>query len=110
MLNFKVTIDVGVETKNTQYPIVFDRRNVCIHCGAENTLIFVDKFGKETRKEIHPFDHIKCTKCGRNYSISWQKDIENGKMYPTAVERGIKQEFMNFIGQKSIAQKGVKEL
>lgn len=108
MLNFKVS--VGLEVKNVQYPIMFDRRNICVHCGAENNLIFVDKFGRETKQEIHPFDHIKCKKCNRSFSILWEKDASTGKMYPIATDPGIKREFLNLVSYNNIKNKGIKNI
>ena len=109
MLNFNLSI--GLEVIESEYPIMFDKKNECIHCGAVGTLTFVDKFGKETGKEIHPFDHIKCRNCGRNYSILWERDENNnGKMYPIATDPGIKREFLNLVSHKYIKNKGVKEI
>lgn len=110
MLNFRINVDTNISIRKTEYPIYFEKRNICIHCGAEGTLTFVDKFGRETNKEIYPFDHIKCKKCGRTYSILWQKDSTNNKMFPCAVERDIKREFLNLINQREIKKDGVKEL
>lgn len=108
MLNFSVNVNLDI--KRTQYPIYFERRNVCIHCGGSGTLTFVDKFGNETNKEIYPLDHIKCKKCGRRYSIRWEKDPSNGRMFPIPVEREIKQEFINTINHIYIKQNGEKKL
>ena len=110
MLDFRINVNANLSLKRTEYPIYFEKRNVCIHCGAENQLIFVDKFGNQTKKEIYPFDYIKCRNCGRTYSIFWQRDQENGRMFPTPVEREIKREFLNLMNRKEIRDKGVKEL
>ena len=108
MLNFKVSVDVDVN--HVQYPIMFDRRNVCVHCGSEGSLTFVDKFGKETKKEIHPFDHIKCKNCGRHFSILWEKDNSNGKMYPIATDYGVKREFLNMISHTLIKDNKINSI
>lgn len=108
MLNFKVNVDIDINS--IKYPILFNKRNICIHCGAEGSLKFVDKFGRETRQEIHPFDHIKCCSCGRKYSILWKRDETNGKMYPVATDREIKQEFLNFIYNQDIKKNGTMNI
>ena len=59
-------IDVDIDVKKVKFPIHFENKNICVHCGGQGTLIFVDKFGRESNKDIHAFDHIKCTKCGFN--------------------------------------------
>lgn len=108
MLN--ISMDIQINTKTTHYPIMFDGRNICVHCGGEGTLTFVDKFGRATNQDIHAFDCIKCKKCGRTYSILWQNDESNGKMYPSAVERNIKTEFLNLFNNKKIQSKGEQKL
>jgi hypothetical protein len=109
MLN--IGVNINVDLKETQYPIYFEKRNICVHCGAEGTLTFVDKFGKETNKEIYPFDHIKCKKCNATYSILWQRDeSNNNRMYPTAVDHSINKEFLNTIKYPFIKDKLVKSI
>lgn len=106
MLNFSLEVKLGI--KETSYPILFDRKNVCIHCGTENSLTIVDKFGNETKQEIHPFDYIRCRNCGRHYSIKWESDPDNnGKMYPIASDRSIKREFINLINHSSIKNNAI---
>lgn len=109
MLNFRIDANLDLSVNKTEYPLYFEKRNVCIHCGAEGSLIFVDKFGHETNKEIYPFDHIKCKNCGKAYSILWQKDDSTGKMFPSAVERDIKREFLNLVNTREIKNKGEKK-
>lgn len=108
MLN--IGINLKVDVNQVQYPVYFEKKNICTHCGAEGELVFVDKFGKETKKEIHPFDHIKCRKCGRPYSILWQRDEDNNKMFPTAVDPSLKQEFINLLSTKILKSNGEKVL
>ena len=108
MLNIGVNVNIDITQK--QYPIYFDKKNICVHCGAEGRLTFVDKFGNETKKEIHPFDHIKCKACGRRYSIYWQVDPSNGRMYPCAVDPSFKQEFVNLVNGMKIKTIGDKQL
>lgn len=84
------------EDKNqVQIPIYFERKNICPCCGATGTLIFVDSMGRETKKEIYPFDHIKCKACGQNYAIYWQMDEETKKMFPSAIDPLFKKDFLN---------------
>lgn len=104
MLNIGFNLDIDI--KQTKYPIYFEKNNICVHCGSEGQLTFVDKFGNETKREIHPFDHIKCKSCGRHFSILWQTDSNTGRMYPCAVDPSFKQEFINIINNKNIKQKG----
>lgn len=110
MLNFRFNVNANIEVNQVQYPLYFEKRNICVHCGAEGQIIFVDKFGNETRKDIYPLDHMKCKACGRTYSIMWKKDLEKEKMYPVPVETSIKQEFLNMTNYFKIKSKGVKEL
>lgn len=107
---FNIGVNLDIDVKKIQYPLYFEKRNVCIHCGAENTLTFVDKFGNKTRKEIHAFDHLTCTACGRIYSIKWENDENSDKMYPVAVEPSVKQEFINLVTLNKVKDKGEKEL
>ena len=108
MLN--IGINLNIDINKVQYPVYFEKRNICVHCAAEGKLIFIDKFGRETSKEIYPFDHIKCKACGRQYSIKWQRDDFNDKMFPTAVDPSFKQEFINLLCNKKIKDKGDKSL
>lgn len=109
MLNIGIN-DININISKTQYPVYFEKKNICVHCGAENSLIFVDKFGKETNQEIHPFDHIKCRKCGSIYSILWQRDKNNGKMFPIPVDPNLKLEFINILNKNNIKSDGNKIL
>ncbi|MBR6289163.1 MAG: hypothetical protein IKR19_07510 [Acholeplasmatales bacterium] len=90
---------ISVEFKKIKYPVYFEHRNVCIHCGAEGTLVFLDRFGREYDKELEVFEHIKCTRCKRIYSIRWDKSPLDGTMKPSAVDFGIATQFNNFINR-----------
>lgn len=94
-INVKANLDVSIGSDKKEYPIYFERKNICVCCGAERSLKFVDKFGSITSKEIYPFDHIICTNCGATYSISWKRDSKNGRYYPVPVDSSIKQDFLN---------------
>jgi ribosomal protein L37E len=106
MLNLGLDVDINI--KKVKMPFHFDRKNQCVHCGAQDSLVFIDKFGRESKAEINAFDHIKCSKCGRVYSIFWNKDEENGKMYPSAVNPSIARDFSNIVNN-TIKFIGVKE-
>lgn len=92
-LNYDVEIDI----KSPTFPVYFKNKNICIHCGA-HALSFVNVFGRTTsnKNSIDPFEHIKCMKCGRVYSILWEPG-DDGEMKPTAVEHNIQREFSNFV-------------
>ena len=74
-------IDINVNVKKLHFPIYFDyeRNNTCIHCGAQGTVYIVDKFGRKTREEVHPFDHLECSNCGQKYTIKWVDEGEGFK-------------------------------
>lgn len=93
-------IDMNIMFRNIQFPIYFDyqKNNQCVHCGAQNTLTMVDKFGKPTREEIYPFDHIKCQNCGQKYTIKWVD--EGGLKYPYAADPSIARQFTNYFTKK----------
>jgi ribosomal protein L37E len=105
MLGLKVEFEIS----KGSMPFYFNRKNECVSCGNKNTLIFVDKFGNESNKEIRAFDHTKCKACGRIYSIKWDRDSSDGKMYPSAVEPNLKRDFANMI-DKNIKNKGIKKI
>jgi len=105
MLRAKVNVDIT----NVEYPIYFEKQNKCVACGCEGELTFVNIFGKETDKEIHAFDHIKCKQCGSVYSIKWDREPGTGKLYPSAIDPSIKNEFTNLIMKKTINEKGEKQ-
>ncbi len=103
-------IDVDVDLKKVKFPVRFENKNVCVHCGKEGSLIFVDKFGRESNKDIHAFDHIKCKNCGRIYSIQWNPSEENkSAMYPTAINPNVKTEFINLVKHSKLANNGEKK-
>ena len=102
-------IDVKVDVSKTTLPFYFKRKNECVKCGSVNSLVFIDKFGRESKDEIRAFDHIKCKNCGRVYGIKWEKDESSNKMYPSATDLNISQEFKNLINF-NIKDNGVKEL
>ena len=95
MLNLNVNIDL----KRTEIPIYFDGKNECVVCGGINTLDFIDRYGNRHKDEVKAFDHIKCRKCGRIYSILWQKRENSNKMYPSAVEPNVARDFINILNR-----------
>lgn len=103
-------IDLKVEANKTTLPFYFDRKNECVKCGAVNSLVFIDKFGRESRgQEIRAFDHIKCKNCGRIYGIKWTKDQNSDKMYPSAVDLNVIGDFTNLINF-NVKENGVKKI
>lgn len=103
MLGLDVNVDIDI--KKVKYPIYFEGQNKCVHCGGQGTLTFVDKFGKETNKEINAFDHIICTKCNRLYSIQWDR-VDNAKMRATAVNPSIALDLKNMFNIGNIRSDG----
>jgi hypothetical protein len=103
MLN--IGLNANLRVTKTVYPVYFQGRNICIHCGANNSLVLVDVFGRETKQEIHPFSHFKCRRCGQSYSIRWDT-LEDGKMTPSAVDSSIKNEFVNLFNIRNIKKNG----
>lgn len=115
MLNIGLNYDsreksFGVTATPYSYPVYFEKRNICIHCGAENTLKFVDKFGRETSKDIYPFENIKCTACKTVYSIMWKPDEGGKKMHPCATDKSIIREFVNAFNTKGLKEVGDKTI
>lgn len=104
-----IGVNINVDVKNVKQPIRFERKNICVHCGAKGMLNFVDKFGNKSSKEIHAFDHIKCFKCGKNYSILWTPEEDGDKMYPTAVDYTVQKEFTNILTNTFFKGNQVKE-
>jgi hypothetical protein len=95
-------IDVNVNVKKVQFPLYFDyeRNNVCVHCGASDSLVMVNVFGKEVSEEVYPFDHLKCRSCGQKYSIKWDTDEGSSKKRPYAADPSIARQFSNFFMKK----------
>lgn len=101
----KTEIDVDVKFKEVHYPIYFERKNICVSCGAEGDLKFVNIFGKEVNSEVHPFEYIKCSRCHAVYSIKWTRDEITGKLYPSAVDKNIGRDFINLFKKKDEKEK-----
>lgn len=92
----KITTNVPRSGK-PEIPIFYNRKNKCINCGAEGSLAFIDRYGKEARGEYKPFDHIVCKHCGEEYNIFWQKTEDSAKMYPSAVDSSTASNFTNMV-------------
>ena len=92
---------ITVDIKKIKYPIYFEHRNICSHCGTEGSLVFVDRFGNTYTKELSVFEHIKCKNCGRIYSIRWDRN-SNGDMKPSATDFSINTQFNNFLERKEL--------
>ena len=106
MLNLGVDVDIDV--KKLEMPIYFDGKNECVNCGGVNTLMFIDKFGNPHKDEIRAFDHIKCKKCGRVYSILWKQKPDSTKMYTSAVDTSNTRDFVNLL-DSTIKEDGTKK-
>ena len=102
----KPTIDFNVELKEVHYPFYFERKNICVSCGAEGCLKFINIFGKDASHEVYPFESLKCSRCGAVYSIKWTKG-QDDKLYPSAVDKSITRDFLNNFKKKDIK---IKEL
>lgn len=99
-------IDVNVKADKITQPVYFEHKNVCVHCGETGSLVFVDLGGRETTKEIFQFDHMKCTACGKIYSIKWSHPEDNPDIYrPSAVEFSIKRDFKNMFKDRKKLEK-----
>ena len=94
-----------VDIKEYHYPVYFKRKNICVSCGAEGDLVFVNIFGKETSHDVHPFESLKCKRCGALYSIKWDKSDEDNKLYPSAVDKSIVKDFLNNFKNKEDKEK-----
>lgn len=92
---------LDVNIKEYHYPIYFERKNICVSCGTEGDLVFVNIFGKEVSHEVHPFEYLKCKRCGAVYSIRWDKSENDSKLYPSAVDKSIIKDFLNSFKDKS---------
>ena len=103
MLNLNV--DVKINTTKPRFPIKLIGVNKCLHCGGENTLQKIDIFGRESKQEIYPLDHIKCSACGYEYSIEW-KDNGEGELIPVPTNQSIKQEIINTMNYFKIKKTG----
>ena len=55
-----------------RYPFYFIN-NTCPECGKENSIIKINKYGKITRDELYPLDHLHCTNCNKDFDIEWIK-------------------------------------
>lgn len=97
---------LDINYREIHYPIYFNKKNICVSCGAEKALKFINIFGKEASHEVHPFESLKCSKCGAVYSIKWERG-EDDKLYPSAVDKSIIRDFLNNFKNKDIK---IKEL
>lgn len=92
---------LSINIKEYHYPVYFKNKNICVSCGAEGELAFVNIFGKEVKHEIHPFEFLQCKRCGAKYSIKWDKSNEDQKLYPSAVDKSFIKDFVNnFVANK----------
>lgn len=88
---------------NIIYPVRF-RNNTCVHCGATDTLRFKDKFNNITKNPVYSVNNMICTKCGREYSIKWERESDE-KMIPTCCSDNLILEFEQDIIKFSLEHK-----
>lgn len=96
---------LNVDIKEYHYPIYFERKNICVSCGAEGELAFVNIFGKEVSHEIHPFEYLRCKRCHAEYSIKWDRSEDDQKLYPSAVDKSLVKDFINIFKKKEDKEK-----
>ena len=108
MINLDVNVDIKL--REIHYPLYFERKNICVACGANKALKFINIFGKEASKDIHPFQSIRCSNCGAVYSILWSRDDINGMFYPSAVDPSIKRDFVNLYKSTFTKKNLIKEM
>jgi hypothetical protein len=58
-----IDFNFNVGIKEIHYPFYFEKRNICLDCGAEKSLTFINIFGNESNSEVFPYYKIKCNKC-----------------------------------------------
>ena len=104
MLN--INVNVNIKASKPRFPIKLLRENKCLHCGAEGALERVDIFGRVSKSDIYPLDHIRCRDCGYDYSIEWKDLDHDGTLHPVAVNPSIKQEFLNTLNYIKIRKNG----
>ena len=95
-----IDFNFNVGIKEIHYPFYFEKRNICLDCGAEKSLTFINIFGNESNSEVFPYYKIKCNKCGATFSIKWDRDYDDGKIYPSAVDPSFKKNFVNMFKNK----------
>lgn len=91
-----LNLNTNVDNLDPYYALVFDKRNVCCHCGKEGCLKIVDEFSNIVKQEVHAFDHIECSNCKAKYSIKWIKN-KNKTYYPVAIDYSTKNRFAEFM-------------
>ena len=104
MLNLNVEVNINAD-RGLRFPIKLIGINQCLHCGAKGTLKKVDIFGRESKQDIYPLDHITCTNCNYDYSIEW-KDNGSGELIPVPVNPSIKREILNTMNYLKIRKSG----
>lgn len=105
-----INLNLSVDVKKVSSPIYFQHKNECTRCGSKGKLVFVDRFGRECRREINALEHIKCTNCGKLFSILWEPKEGTDKMMPSAIDTSISTDFMNLVNYKNIKNHGENKL
>lgn len=105
MLN--LNINVNIPTKN-KFPIKLIGVNECLHCGSKGTLQKIDIFGRPSKQDMYPLDHIESSHCNQRYSIEWKE--KDGELIPVPVNMSIKQEIVNTMGYFKIRKNGRNDI
>lgn len=105
-----INMNVDIDVKKVVSPIYFQHRNECTRCGAKGQLVFVDKYGNECNREVHALEHIRCRKCGKVFSILWERKEGTGKMMPSAIDTNIAIDFNNLLNYCNLSRNGDKKL
>lgn len=105
-----INLNLSIDAKKIQSPFYFQHRNECVSCGGKGTLVFVDRFGRESNREINALDHIRCKNCGKRFSILWEPKEGTDKMMPSAVDSSVIRDFKNIIQTGNLRKNGEKEL
>lgn len=64
-----------------KYPIFYYNYKICIHCGSES-VVPIDKFGRENKIMIYPITQMRCNRCNREYFIKWIKSPNDQSIIP----------------------------
>lgn len=86
-----------------QYPVYFEK-NICIHCGHNGSLLFIDKMGNETKQPIYPIINMVCKDCGTEYFLEWIRN-DNDKMIPICIDKDKIKNFESEISKFALENK-----
>ena len=101
-----IDMNIKLDVKRITSPIYFQHRNECVRCGAKGKLVFIDRFGRECTREVNALEHIKCTNCGKLYSILWEPKEGTDKLMPSPIDTSISVDFMNLVRFNKLKKDG----